>query len=383
VTAAAPPVTDQVRDRVRDAIAARTPLRIAGAGTWLHAGRPVRADRRLEIAESAGILEYTPGDLTLTALAGTTLDEIARVTRAEGQWLTLDPAGSGAGTLGATFATGSAGPLAHAFGLPRDHALGLTLVTGRGDVVRAGGRVVKNVAGFDLTRLAVGAWGTLGAITELSVRLRAVPEIDVTIAVAMPDGPDGGPLAERLALVRQAPLRALAVELLNAPLARATGAGDGQLLLVRLGGNEPLVRAQRDTLERLGDSREVPPAVWASLRAAEPAGSAVVRLSARASRLAGLWGVAREAGDAGSGALCHASVGRGVVRAIFPAPRQDALASLLSRPMPSTLICESLPAPLWDSLAPGTAGDRLSTGIRDAFDPDHLMNPGVFGEPAA
>ena len=90
--------------------------------------------------------------------------------RAHDQWLALDPAGDG--TIGATVATCSYGPGATLFGTPRDAVLGMTVVLGTGEIVRPGGRVVKNVAGFDLTRLMVGAWGWLGVITEITLRVR-------------------------------------------------------------------------------------------------------------------------------------------------------------------------------------------------------------------
>src|SRR4029453_16598216 len=99
----------------------------------------------------------------------------------------LAPWGGDAGSLGATAATATAGPMSGALGTPRDIVIGLEAVTGTGDVVRGGGKVVKNVAGFDLTRLMVGAWGTLGIVTEVSVRLRALPEREATVAVAAPN----------------------------------------------------------------------------------------------------------------------------------------------------------------------------------------------------
>src|SRR5206468_6797235 len=124
-----------------------------------------------------------PGDLTLTARAGTTLAEIRSATAEHNQWLALDPSGRDESTLGAIAATASAGPLATAFGTPRDLILGLEFVSGDGHIARGGGKVVKNVAGFDLTRLFIGSWGTLGVITEVSVRLHAKPEVDRTIAI--------------------------------------------------------------------------------------------------------------------------------------------------------------------------------------------------------
>ena len=165
-----------------DAAQRGAPLRIVGRGTWLDAGRPVRATETLSTRELSGITEYVPGDLTLTARAGTTLGEIREATAAHGQWLALDPSGSDDGTIGATIATASAGPLVTFFGAPRDLVLGVEFVTGAGVVARGGGRVVKNVAGFDLTRLLTGSWGTLGVITEVTVRLHARPEADESVA---------------------------------------------------------------------------------------------------------------------------------------------------------------------------------------------------------
>src|SRR4051812_43338113 len=178
VTAAVSPADAlAVAATIRDARTTRTSLRIIGGGTWLDAGRPVHADATLPLAAMRGITQYEPGDFTLTARAGTSLGEIADVAAREGQWLTLQPHGSHDGTIGATIATASWGPLAASYGTPRDHLLGCEIVTGIGEIVRAGGRVVKNVAGFDLSRLMTGAWGTLGAITEVTVRLRAQPEV--------------------------------------------------------------------------------------------------------------------------------------------------------------------------------------------------------------
>ena len=134
------------RDRVLDAANRGVGLRIAGSGTWLDAGRPVVASETISTRELAGIVEYVPGDLTLTARAGTTLAEVRDATSAHGQWLALDPAGTSDGTLGAMVSTASSGPLRTYFGTPRDLVLGVEFITGTGAVARGGGRVVKNVA---------------------------------------------------------------------------------------------------------------------------------------------------------------------------------------------------------------------------------------------
>lgn len=163
----------EVAEAIRNAAREHKSLRVMGRGTWLGAGHPVSANRPLSLADDAGIVAYTPGDLTITVRGGTTLGEIGAALQSHNQWLALDPDGGPDGTIGATVATCSYGPSAALFGTPRDQVLGMTVVTGSGDIIKPGGRVVKNVAGFDLTRLMIGAWGTLGVITEVTLRLRS------------------------------------------------------------------------------------------------------------------------------------------------------------------------------------------------------------------
>jgi glycolate oxidase FAD binding subunit len=380
-TAPAPATTSDVRERVRAAIDRRTPLRLVGRGTWLTAGRPIAAAEPLHLAGLTGIVEYTPGDLTLTARAGTTLAEIAAATAANGQWLALVPWGGDAGSLGATVATATAGPVAGSLGAPRDVVIGVEIVTGAGDVIRGGGRVVKNVAGFDLTRLTVGAWGTLGVITEVSVRLRALPERDATLALQVPAGSAG--VAELLARVRAAPIAPLALELVSATAARTLSLGPSTLLLVRVAGNGELVDAQRATLATLADATDVPGDVWSGLRTIEPPDATVVRLSGPVARFAETWGAAQRIADAADG-LAHASVLRSVARVILPtesgALADSSLAALRGESR-DTRIFERLPAALWPVLAPSAVSDRLSRGVRSAFDPHRLLNPGILGEP--
>jgi FAD/FMN-containing dehydrogenase len=368
-------VREHVRPEGFECGTAAPPLRIIGQGTWLDAGRPVCDASPLSLDDDDAIIEYVASDLTLTARAGATLAEIARVTGAEGQWLALDPYGSATGTLGATIATGSAGPLAHAFGTPRDNVLGLEAVTGTGEIVRAGGRVVKNVAGFDLTRLFTGAWGTLAVITEATVRLRARPECDQTLTLALPSSDR---METWLAKLRALPFSPLALELLNATLATTLGVGDRALLLARLGGNDDSVREQLRALGRLGEMRPAPQAAWRAVAEIEPAGAAVVRVSAPPSRLHVLWSRLSGADD---GSLVHAAVGRGVVRCIHHADTRAPLAPWLERiaHTEGTRIFERLPAHAWSGI-PARVNDPLSRAVRDAFDPHRILNRGILGD---
>lgn len=384
----APASSAEAAEVVREAHDRRVPLRITGAGTWLDAGRPVRDAEPLHVRRCSGIVEYEPGDLTLTARAGTPLAEIEAVTRRNGQFLALDPFGAREGTLGATVATGSYGPFGHGFGGPRDATLGIEFVTGDGRIVRGGGRVVKNVAGFDLVRMIVGSWGTLGVVTEVSVRLRALPETDETVALPLPA--DSGTLAATIAAIRAAPVAPWAAELICANLARDLGLQPRAVVLLRLAGNSESVAAQRKVVSALGYAAPAPSGVWSALRDFEritpafPApGSAdggmhvVARFSARPSALDSTWTHTLAVASIGEG-RAHATLSRGVSRASLRTSVQ-AVRGAMRLPFEGRTIFEKLPDELWRELSPSAADDALARGLRAKFDPHHVLNPGMFG----
>lgn len=377
---AAPRDTGSVAASVRDARTKRTTLRLVGGGTWLDAGRPVEADRSLSLSELRGVTEYEPGDFTLTVRAGTPLAEIAEVTSREGQWLTLEPSGSTGGTIGATIATASWGPLATAYGTPRDHLLGCEVVTGVGEIVRAGGRVVKNVAGFDLARLMTGAWGTLGVITEVTMRLRAKPEVDRTLAVAL-EGDDEGACGGAALWLRSTPYRPLAAELCSPAMSERIGLERRTLLLVRLGGNEALVRAAEHAVGELAFTTAVDSSVWSRLQTAEPSAAIVLRLGTLPASTGKIWAhAARVTSDAGG--WSHATVARGIVRCILPAPRTPADIDQMRGIMnelhaPGSRVVERAPAPVWSDI-PSPVANPLSREVRRTFDPDRVLNPGIL-----
>lgn len=266
-----PTSTMELAALLADAHEHATPVRIAARGTWPEATQRVHAGAAtLDVSAIAGIVEYVPGDLTLTARAGTTIAEIDAATAPHGQWCPLQPWGGNGGTLGATMATATPGPCAAALGAPRDLALGLEFVDGAGRVARGGGRVVKNVAGFDLTRLLVGSWGTLGVITEVSVRLRARPAVDETWCLALDaDGAEDAALRARLESFRRSPYAPIACEALYGAAARAAGLAHSGVL-VRLGGNTAFVAASRAALRAalraVGDVTPHDVAIWERVR---------------------------------------------------------------------------------------------------------------------
>jgi glycolate oxidase FAD binding subunit len=154
-------------------------IRVEGQGTWLSTDAP--ADLAVSTRALDQVVSVSPADLVATVQAGTPLEALRRRLADEGMWLALDPPGRPERSLGSIVATATAGPLRHGFGPVRDHVLGTTVATGDGRLVKAGGRVVKNVAGYDLTKLQVGGFGGFGIIADVHLRLRALPRADVTL----------------------------------------------------------------------------------------------------------------------------------------------------------------------------------------------------------
>jgi glycolate oxidase FAD binding subunit len=227
----------QLAARIRDS---NEPLRIVGGGSWLRGGGPWAEATPLDVGHLRGVVEYTPGDLVITVMAGTTVAELAAITGEHLQMFALAPYGSPQATIGAVIATAAAAPLAFGDYAVRDLVLGVQVVTGNGDITRAGGHVVKNVAGFDLVRLHTGAFGTLGVITEVSLRLHARPAVDTIVAGTLrhSDSSSLDNLLPRL-VANRAPLPML--------LHRAPGAAP--VLWARVSGNAARAEALRTHLQ--------------------------------------------------------------------------------------------------------------------------------------
>ena len=264
-----------------------------GRGSWLHGGQPPQGVDILVSAERMNdISAYEPADQFIEAQAGAGLDALERRTSECRQWLALDPPGGKRGTLGAMLAVGTAGPLQAGFGSPRDQVLGATLVTGDGRVLGLGGRVVKNVAGFDLLKLVAGSWGTLGMITSVTMRLHPVPAVDRSLLFKGAAAADGAELACRLA---QVPLPLAAVELL-VPGDGESGVGaPSPLVAVRiLESVDAVDEAERVVSERAGMQPvqrlegEQSAAIFDNVRAMEDGAELVLRLSLLPARLPGL-----------------------------------------------------------------------------------------------
>jgi len=208
------------------------------------AGR-VRSERpfvALLTGRLAGVEQYEAGDLTITARAGSRVEDLDDTLRAQGQWLPFDPAHYTDRSLGGLASCGESGPLWMGYGALRSHVLGMTVVTGDGRVLRLGGRVVKNVAGFDLLKLMVGGRGRLGVVTSVCVRAFPIPAQD-HILVHTADSV--GDLAEVAARVGTAPVMPASCVVVD----RAEAFDGAAALVVRLHGAERTVEADRRTIE--------------------------------------------------------------------------------------------------------------------------------------
>ncbi|HET9045781.1 MAG TPA: glycolate oxidase subunit GlcE [Casimicrobiaceae bacterium] len=260
-----------IRETVRAAAAAGTSLEIRGAGTKrFYGGAP--AGTPLDIAALSGIVLYSPKELVVTALAGTPLADLEQAMHREGQMLAFEPPHfDGGGTLGGAIATGLSGPRRPWSGAARDFVLGLGVIDGTGEALTFGGRVMKNVAGFDVARLMTGALGTLGVITEVSLKCLPLPKAETTLVFEC----DAGESIRRVSEWGTRPL----------PIT-ATCHHDGRLW-VRLSGAQPAVAA---AVRAMGGREEVDHAtLWPAVRhhthpffaKACEAGNALWRLSVR------------------------------------------------------------------------------------------------------
>jgi glycolate oxidase FAD binding subunit len=175
-------ISAALQQQVMDALQDATPLDIACGGSKSFLGH-TRHDMQIDVSAHRGIVAYDPRELVLTARSGTTLQEIEAALADAGQILAFEPPHFGAGaTLGGTIACGLSGPRRPYSGSARDFVLGCKMLNGRGELLAFGGQVMKNVAGYDISRLMVGAYGTLGILLEISLKVLPRPADSITVA---------------------------------------------------------------------------------------------------------------------------------------------------------------------------------------------------------
>lgn len=233
----------QLADRVREAAETGAPLNISGGGSKIFYGRtPV--GEPLDVSPHRGIVNYEPTELVLTARAGTPLTELEAALSEAGQMMPFDPPRFGGdATLGGAISAGLSGPGRPWRGAARDLVLGVRLINGHGEHLRFGGEVMKNVAGYDVSRVVTGAMGTLGVITEVSMKVLPAPEAEVTLRLEC-DNREGA------ARVEQGYRKGLPV---------SGAAHDGEHLYLRLSGARSAVDGGADLI---GGDRMDPGADW-------------------------------------------------------------------------------------------------------------------------
>lgn len=268
-----PDTEEGVAQAVQDAVIDSTPLEIRGAGTRLGLGRPLQAARTISLKALDGVTLYEPGELTLVAQAGMTLKALDDLLEGENQQLTFEPPDhrallgtSGEPTLGGAIAVAASGPRRLRMGAARDAILGLRYVNGEGDILRAGGRVMKNVTGYDVPKLMCGAYGTLGVITEIGLKVMPKSEIVKTVAIAgLSDGKAISALAAALAM----PCDVSAAAHLPDTVSRELGFSDAATLL-RVEGFETQAayRIERliEALAAFGAVAEIHSDPWVAIR---------------------------------------------------------------------------------------------------------------------
>ncbi len=401
LTVVRPRSVAELGDLVRRASAEREALYPVGGGTMLGLGLPPsRPGWAVDLRSLNHVIDYPARDMTITVRAGITIAELRRVLAAENQRLPVDVPRADRATLGGALAANVSGPRRYGFGTPRDYVLGISTVNDEGQEVKAGGRVVKNVAGYDLCKLHVGALGTLGIITQATLKLRPIPEAQALLTL----GCDAAGLEALLNLLHDSRTRPCCLDVLNAEAARAVSRAAGVALpeaaWAAVVGFEDGAEAVNWQVRRL--MQEITPAgvrglearagaagqtLWRELVEAADPGRA--RLSFKANLLpAAVASFCLRAAGLADDVRIHAHAGSGIVRGCFPGAltlerARDMLKGLqeAARAAQGNLILPRCP-PEWKRSLPVWGlprGDAwLMREVKAKLDPNGLFNPGRF-----
>lgn len=371
-TRQAPETFEGAAAALASANAAGEAVRIIGAGTklnWGNPGQPGKAAVELRTTGLDEIVEHNAGDLTAILQAGVPLAVAQRTFAAAGQMLALDPPLDPAPTIGGVVATGDSGPLRHRYGTPRDLVIGMTVALSDGTIASAGGKVIKNVAGYDLAKLFSGSFGTLGLILSISVRLHPLHEDSCTAVGATADADT----LQRTALA----LAAFPAEFEALDIAWRGGRGG---VLARCAGGESARRAQRAArqISELGleqvDVIEPDGQLWERQRAGQrSADQALVRVAAAPNALAA---VLRAADHGEATVVGRAALGQSYLEL---AP-EDVIGLRGQLPAGAAAVVLDAPATValdrWGPV-PGPALDLMHR-VKRRFDPGGTCNPGLF-----
>jgi glycolate oxidase FAD binding subunit len=358
---------------------------VCGGGTRLCQGNRLRrADLALEVTGLEGILELDAEDGVVHVRAGTEIAALRALVRVEGWELPLDPPGDGT-SVGGALASAAVGPR---FAQPRQIVLGLGVVLASGARTRCGGRVVKNVTGYDLAKLYTGSFGSLGVIEAAWLRLRPLPERSLFLAAALPEGAKGFERALAAARRPSARVAALVDRALGAAIDPAT-AREGSVLLLELAGDESLVKADRRQLVERTGAREVDEVMVERLRSVQAGifhpGGLRFRISSLPSRV----GEAAERLARDGGAVL-AYPARGLLYARFPVGLASDEGAVAAAERSARLAADAggggfviEDAPDWAKQGRDVFGDPgpllpLFRELKRQYDPKGVLNPGRF-----
>jgi len=388
----APRNESELAELLRDAAARGAPLRLVGSGSKYALGRP-SAGEALSLSAFSGVTLYEPEELVLTAGAATPRVEIEALLDAHGQALAFEPIDFGAlfgtapGTIGGLVATGASGPRRIKAGALRDHLLGFRCVTGQGEIVKSGGRVMKNVTGYDLSKLVAGSFGTLAALTEVTMKVLPKAESEATLLLT---GLDEAQSLTALRKASQAPADASGFAMLPAgmpPLSLSKN-----VAAIRLEGPAISLQSRRDELiallAPLGGAFETldaaaSRALWRGLRDAEPLAQTpgdVWRVSLAPTDGAKLLASLRAAGAA---PIAHFYDWAGGLVWLCLEPAEDAHAGVL-RPLAEKLDGQATLLRAGDEIRARvgvfqpkpSALAALSRRVKESFDPAHILERG-------
>ena len=395
-----PDSAEQVAEAVAWAASEPTPLELAGRGSKHGFGRPVQASHGLDLSGLTGITLYEPEELVLRARAGTAMAEIEAALVEHRQLLAFEPPDLGpllggppsAGSIGGTLACNLAGPRRIKAGAARDHVLGVQAVSGRGEIFKSGGRVVKNVTGYDLCKLLTGSHGTLAAMTEVTVKVLPAPDKTRTVLLyGLNDQAAIGAMTRALQSSHEVSGAAHlpAGEAARSAVSYVARAG-GPVTAIRVEGPGPSVEhraaALRGSLGADGDSEELhggnSAILWRELRDVAPFAAAperpLWRISVPPAEGAE---VARRLADGDAGRYFY-DWGGGLIWLALP-PQTDGApepvrAAVAASGGHATLVraARELRAaiPVFQPQDPAMAA--LTRRVKDSFDPQRVLNPG-------
>ncbi|MGH6875654.1 MAG: glycolate oxidase subunit GlcE [Aestuariivirgaceae bacterium] len=380
----------EAAEAIKEAAAQGRSFDIAGSGSKRCIGRPAEASDRLDVSHLAGIVGYEAEELILTVNAGTPVSQIHDTLRQRQQMLAFEPPdftrllGTGSGTIGGIFAANLSGPRRIKSGAARDFILGFSGVNGRGEIFQAGGRVVKNVTGYDLPKLLCGSWGTLAVLSEITLKVMPAPETEVSVSLS---GLDHDAAVNAMSAALQSSTEVSAAAFL--PEILRFGGGSVSQTLLRLEGIEASVETRaamlKSVLRQFGDpfvlDQQSSQPAWAAIRdaaALETYGDHIIwRVSVPPSSSGAVTRTISEAVDAkyfcdwGGGLIwlavpASADGHEGTIRGAFKS--FGGHATLVRAP-------ESLrqSVAVFEPQPPGLAA--LTRRVKTSFDPKRVLNP--------